>query len=125
LHADRIGFFFRNVSQIAEKMPYLASLKNPSKIPRCRSKRGWLPQFNHFFFVQRHESVKNFREYPSSSFYLKSPTNRQTDRQTDTNKRRWNITSLSEVMKSFAVFTHFSRHPLPRRYKIFIAMQPF
>jgi len=40
------------MSQIVEKMPYLAMLKNPWKILASRSKCGWLPKFNHFFLVQ-------------------------------------------------------------------------
>ena len=58
-------------------------LKNHVKISGSGSGGGWLSKFNQFFLVHRHICWKKFREDPSSSFYVKLLTVKQTDRQTN------------------------------------------
>jgi len=44
-------------------------LKNPSKkLPRSRSRSGWLPSFNQFFLVHRYISCKISTKIQSVAF---------------------------------------------------------
>ena len=69
-----------------QSMSYLTMLENPSKnswiciqMQDPNSRCGCLPKLHQFFLVHRHICGKIFMK-PSSSFYVKLPTNKQKDK---------------------------------------------
>jgi len=84
------------------KVPYLTTLKNPSKNSPIRVQRLVTSKTVSVFPCPQVHVWYNFREDLISSFYVNLLTDRQTDKQTDRQTHAgWNITSLAEVTTGY------------------------
>jgi len=95
-------FFHQRYEPNCRKMPSLAMLRNPTKIPRSEFRRGRVPEFKQFFLDHRYISRKIFTKIQSlvtCKVANVQKTDKEKDRKTDKCQMKHNHT-LAEVIIS-------------------------